>query len=154
MEEGIHHNTFYFGRDRKWTSQSAGSENPQHPTRSVYKSSSREAKRGKTRRETKTTSCIGVAKFSTHRVHNVLNRDVLPQAIPRDHRAQLWNVSTATTGAHQPGGFPRTLRKGGAPVGYSDASVEFTCQLTEPPPNAFSLLEFLCCQSYQTLSTI
>ena len=37
------------------------------------------------------TSSIDVAKFSAHRVHNVLDRNVLPQAISRNLRAQLSN---------------------------------------------------------------
>jgi hypothetical protein len=53
------------------------------------------------RRETKNTSLVGVAKSSVCRVHNILNRNVPPQAISRNHRAQLSKVSVISTGPQQ-----------------------------------------------------
>jgi len=49
--------------------------------------------------ETENTSSIDVAKSSLHRVHNVSNCSALPQAIPRNLRIQLLNVSAVITSA-------------------------------------------------------
>ena len=99
-------------------------------------------------------STIDVAKPSTNRVHNVANRNVLPKAIAGNQGIQLLNVSTCHNRAFIQGP-PRTLSGGGPPVGYwRKDTLELVCQLSLPPPNAFLLLEFRCCQSYQTLSII
>ena len=56
-------------------------------------------------------SSIGEAKPSTNCVYDLLDCDVLPQAISRDHRGQLVKVSVVTTRTQQLGGHVR-LGKG------------------------------------------
>ena len=41
-------------------------------------------------------SFVDVTKLSTQWVHDIANRDVLPQAIARDYRTQLLNASKPT----------------------------------------------------------
>ena len=68
---------------------------------------------------TKDTSSIDVAKFSALRVHNVLDRNAIPQAISRHHRAQLLNVSAIITNTCQLDTVATYVEEGWASVGRS-----------------------------------